>query len=109
MIDPDCEGKPPPVVRTVVTCGSSASPGSTPAPIVRLALPEDLREPPVDHLHLAEGADHDVRRLEVAVDHAPRVGVGDGLADLLEDGEEPAEVVASGRAAPPAARRGSGP
>ena len=27
------------------------------------------------------------------MDHAPRVGVGDGLADLLEDGEETAQVL----------------
>ena len=31
---------------------------------------EHFREAPVDDLHLAEGADHDVRGLEVAMDDA---------------------------------------
>ena len=35
------------------------------------------RQPPVHDLDLAERADHDVRRLQVAVDHAARVGVGE--------------------------------
>ena len=39
------------------------------------------------------------------MDDAPRVGVGDGLAHLLEDREEPAEVVGgSGRSSSSAAR-----
>ena len=57
------------------------------------ALIEHLGEAPVHDLDLAEAADHDVRRLQVAVDHALRVGVGDRLADLLEDGEEPRPVL----------------
>ena len=57
-------------------------------PRLDLALAEDLREPPVDDLHLAERADHHVRRLEIAVDHAARVGVSDRLRHLLEHGEE---------------------
>ena len=54
---------------------------------------QDLRQPPVHHLHLAERADHHVRRLQVAVDDAPGVGVGHRLADGLEDGEKAGEVV----------------
>ena len=38
-----------------------------------------LGEPPVDHDGLAELADEDVGRLEIAVDHAAGVGVGDRL------------------------------
>ena len=37
-------------------------------------------------------ADHDVRRLQVAVDDPVGVGVGDRLADLLEHRHEPAAV-----------------
>jgi hypothetical protein len=40
---------------------------------------EILRESPVDHDGLTELADHDVRRLEVAMDHAMRVRVRDRL------------------------------
>jgi hypothetical protein len=35
-------------------------------------------------LHFAKLANHDVRRLQIAVDHAATVGVGDRLANLLE-------------------------
>ncbi len=38
-------------------------------------------------------ADHDVGRLQVAVDHAAGVGVGDGLGDGLEDRQEAGPVV----------------
>ena len=57
------------------------------------AAGQDLGQAPVHHLHLAEGADHDVGRLEVAVDHAAGVGVGHGLGDGLEDRQEPGAVV----------------
>ena len=56
-------------------------------------LVENLGQPPVHHLDLAEAADHHVRRLQVAVDDAPGVGVRHRLADLLEDREEPGPVV----------------
>ncbi len=39
---------------------------------VLLATGQDLGQAPVHHLHLAEAAHHDVRRLQVAVDHPPR-------------------------------------
>jgi hypothetical protein len=58
----------------------------------RAAAREHLREAPVDHLHLAERADHDVRRLQVAVDHAARVRVAHRLADRLEDRDQPLAV-----------------
>ncbi len=59
---------------------------------------EHLREAPVEHLHLTEGADHHVGRLQVPVDHAARVGVANRLADLLEDLQEPSTVVRDLRA-----------
>ncbi len=59
-----------------------------PAPLI-----QHLGQSPVHHLDLAEAADHDVRRLQVAVDHAPRVGIGHRLADLLEDRQEPRPVL----------------
>ena len=53
---------------------------------------EHAGEAPVDDLHLAEGADHDVAGLEVAVDDAAVMGIADGLADLLEDGDKPGQI-----------------
>ena len=50
-----------------------------------------LGQAPVDDQGLAEGAEHDVRGLEVAVDHPPAVGVGDRVADVDEPPEELAE------------------
>ena len=50
---------------------------------------QHLGQPPVHDLDLAEGADHDVGRLQVAVDHAPAVGEADRLADLRERLQEP--------------------
>ena len=41
----------------------------------------------VDHLRLSGGVDEDVVRLEVAVDDAGVVGVGDGVADLRQKRE----------------------
>ncbi len=58
------------------------------------AAGEDLGQAPIHHLDLAEGPDHDVRRLDVAVDHPARVGVGDGLRDRLEDRQHPGQAVA---------------
>ena len=54
---------------------------------------QDLGQAPVHHLHLAEAADHDVRRLEIAVDHSPGVRVRHRLRHLEEDGEQPRPVV----------------
>ena len=48
-----------------------------------LTLParcQDFGQPPIQHLDFAERADHDVRRLQVAVDDAVGVGVADGLS-----------------------------
>ena len=38
--------------------------------------------------HLAEIADHDVFRLEVAMPHAPAVREGHRIADFLENGQQ---------------------
>ena len=70
---------------------------------------EDLGQPPVHDLDLAERADHHVGRLQVAVDDAVGVGVADRLADLLEDGQEPAAAGGRAAAAPQQVRRGSAP
>src|SRR5262245_18708173 len=43
-------------------------------------------------LHSAELADHDVGRLQVAVDHPVLVSAADGLAHLFEDRHEQARV-----------------
>ena len=53
---------------------------------------QDLGQAPVHDLDLAEGADHDVGRLQVAVDDAPAVGEADRLADLLERLQQPRPV-----------------
>ena len=50
------------------------------------ARADGLGQAPVDDQGLAVLAEHDVARLEVAVEHAPAVGVGDRVADV----EEPA-------------------
>ena len=49
---------------------------------------DDLGEPPVDHQGLAVRAEHDVGGLEIAVDHAPAVGVGHRVADVEEPSEQ---------------------
>ncbi len=48
--------------------------------VLQLGLADLLGQPPVDHERLAEGAEEDVVGLEVPVQHALVVGVGDGLA-----------------------------
>ncbi len=53
----------------------------------RLRLIHQLGQAPVDDQRLAVLAEHDVARLEVAVQHAAAVGVVDRVADV----EEPAE------------------
>ena len=70
-------------------------------------LGEDLGQSPVHDLDLAEGAHHHVRRLQVAMDHPPRVGIGHRLAGLLEDPQEPRQVLR--RARPFAEQGGQGP
>ena len=51
-----------------------------------------LGQPPVDHQRLAVRADDDVRRLDVAVQHAAAVRVVDGVADVEEPPQELAEL-----------------
>ena len=58
----------------------------------RASLAEHFGEPPVHHLDLAEGADHDVGGLQIAMNNAVGVGVADGLAHGLEDGQQPAAL-----------------
>lgn len=52
---------------------------------------QQLRQSPIHHQHLTELADHDVLRLEVAMQHALAVGEGDGVADFAEDAEQARE------------------
>ena len=47
--------------------------------------PEGHRAPPVHHLHFAEGPDHDVRWLQVAVQEPAFMGKGHRIADLQQD------------------------
>src|SRR5262249_13376533 len=54
-------------------------------------------QPPVHELDFPEGTHHDVRGLQVPVDDLAGVGVGDRLADLGEDRDEPAAVGGFGR------------
>ena len=46
---------------------------------------DDAREPEVEHLHVAVGADHDVFRLDVAVDDAGGVRRGERAGHLPPD------------------------
>jgi hypothetical protein len=57
---------------------------------------QDLGDAPVHDEHLAELAQHDVRRLEVTVDQVPGVGESHRRADLLEH-PDPARQVICGR------------
>ena len=63
----------------------------------RRPLVDQPREPPVEHVDLAEVAEHHVRGLEVAVDHATAVRVVDGQADRRERGQQLALGVARPR------------
>jgi hypothetical protein len=57
------------------------------------ALCQHLGQAPVHDLDLAERPDHDVGRLQVPVDDAAGVRVGQRLAHLLEDLQEAGQVV----------------
>ncbi len=58
---------------------------------------EHFRESPIHHEHFAEIPDHNVLRLEIAMDHAIAVREGDGVADLLKNGEQNAQRVSFDR------------
>ena len=73
----------PPPLRAVAITVSRVACLARGGVVGHAALRQDLGQAPVHHLHLAERADHDVRRLQVAMDHAAGVGVGDRLADGL--------------------------
>ena len=62
----------------------------------RSAGSDRLGQAPVDDQRLAVFAEHDVARLQVAVQHAAAVGVGDGVADVDEPAEQ-AAAAPSGR------------
>ena len=61
----------------------------------RVVAADDLGQAPVDDQGLAVGAQQDIGRLEVAMDHAPAVGIGDRVADV----DEPAQELAEGQGA----------
>ena len=61
---------------------------------------QDLGQAPVHHLDLAKTANHDVRGLQIAVDHPPGVGIRHRLGDVLEDRQEPGQVGRRVRPAP---------
>ena len=58
----------------------------------RVALAGGPGQAPVDDQGLAEPPQHHVVRLQVAVQHAAAVGVGDDLADGDEPAQQPAEL-----------------
>ena len=55
-------------------------------------MPGDAGQPPVDHLRLAERPEHDVVRLDVAVEHPAAVGILDRLTGIDEVPEELAKA-----------------
>ena len=59
---------------------------------------DELGQAEVEHFGVAVGRDHDVVRLEVAVDDAGLVRAGQGVADLDQDVEHRAEVAVAGDA-----------
>ena len=54
-------------------------------PRVTWGAGQHLGQPPVHHLYFAVRPDHNVRRLQVAVDDIPTMGKCERLADLSED------------------------
>src|SRR5262249_58032209 len=54
---------------------------------------QNLGQAPVQELDLAEGAHHDVARLQIAVDHPARVRVGHDLTELLEYPQDTRQIV----------------
>ena len=64
----------------------------------RLDAADRLGQPPVDDQGLAVLAQDDIRRLDVAVDHAAGVGIVDGVADVEESAEQLAELQVDRRA-----------
>jgi hypothetical protein len=52
------------------------------ADVLGVGLADEPRQAPVHHEDLAEAPDHHVARLQVAVDHALRVGVAHRLREL---------------------------
>ena len=60
--------------------------------IVNATRLHHLAHAPVDDLHFAKAADHDVRRLQVAVHDTAHVRVGERLADVFEDRQERASI-----------------
>ena len=96
-------------LRKVQTAGRVAAGKDRLLLVGHTTLVEHLRQTPVHDLHLAEAADHDVRRLQVPVDHAPSMGVGHGLTDLLEDREEAHPVLVGTSARREQRRQSSAP
>src|SRR5215470_9897172 len=47
-------------------------------------LSQDLGQAPIHHQHFAEGADHDVRRLQIAMQNSARMGKRNCVADPKE-------------------------
>ena len=67
----------------------------------RLGLSQRLGQAPIDHERLAVLADDHVARLDVAMEHAPAVGVLDGVADVDEPPQQVAQLErAAARVAP---------
>ena len=85
----------PAIVSLLPECDAGRSVSSAHRLGRRVVAADDLGQSPVDHQGLAVGAQHDIGRLQVAMDHAPAVGVGDRVADV----DEPAQELAEGQGA----------
>ncbi len=59
--------------------------------ILRKASTQRLGKAPIDNERLAVLAEHHIGRLEITVEHAPAVGVGNRLADIHEMGQQPTQ------------------
>ena len=75
-------------VRMVVTLRDAGERRAGPFLVGDAPFGQDLGQPPVHHLDLAEGPHHDVGRLEVAVDHPLGVGIRHRLRHLQGDGQQ---------------------
>ena len=62
-----------------------------------VALADHLGQPPVDDQRLAVTPQHDIGRLQVAVQNAAAMGVVDGVADVEEAAEQLPELDAPRR------------
>ena len=78
--------------RLGVAAGRARAAAAPPSSAGRPPAGRRLGQAPVDDQGLAVGAEHDVGRLEVAVQDAPAVGIGDRVADVDEPAQQLAQL-----------------